>query len=35
MFLTRVKIGFFEGVYSFQPNRQKGPRHWKGWEPLV
>jgi len=24
-----------EGVHSFEPNRQKGPQHWKGWEALI
>jgi len=32
--IVTVLTVFIKGVHSFQPNRQKGPRHWKGWEPL-
>jgi len=29
-----VSTGFIKGFHSFQPNYQKGPWQWKGWEPL-
>jgi len=33
--LVRNSINWFwYRIHSFQPNRQKGPWHWKGWEPL-
>jgi len=32
--LEQVLTDFIKGVHSFQPNRQKGPWHQKGWEPL-
>jgi len=36
LYLTVLGLtGFIKGVHSFQPNREKGPRHWKGCEPLA
>jgi len=32
--LITVSTGFIREVHSFQPNREKGPWHWKRWEPL-
>jgi len=30
-----VLTDLIKGVHSFQPNCQKGPWHWKCWEPLI
>jgi len=32
--IDHLYVTVLTGVHSFQPNRQKGPWHWKGWEPL-